>query len=793
MKNSSSVEYDDKGWDVPDFENVTYREKQNKYALVIPVINEGERIREQLLRITEAKLPVDVIVSDGGSTDGSLEPSFIKKTCVSAVLTKTGSGKLSAQLRMAYAWCIRKGYGGVVTIDGNGKDGVEAVADMVQKLEEGYDYVQGSRYLKGGLAKNTPHERTFANRFIHAPLLSLAGKHWFTDTTNGFRAYSARYLTHPEVQPFRDVFQNYELLFYLTARAGQIGMKVGHVPVKRIYPDVDKIPTKITGFLSKLMVLGQTINVATGGYTPNENVKHAYSPIPGIITFLIILVLFILNLAAPPYGPDGWAYYELSQTIFTDFFHITHLRTYWTDVARSSSFPLLFPILIGVLDAVFSTGERTAVIISFLSFFIFAFLSERIIRRNFNLPFIGYGLALTLAVSCLHQDLITGMTIPLQLCFYLVLFSLLLRYKTLQLTEAILVGVVTGLAMLNRFDGVMLVALIPAMIFFLTRKIVPSLVAAAIAVAVFSPWILYSQTYFGVPLVSDNSVVAKAVSYSAHVTDWWPTPQPTLWDDFEGWFAKVLDNATFLTFYLIINFLIVPVFLFHCIFLLFTLSIIDFFALSSLRKQKPKSRHYEKISVIGLFALAMLILSLPQILTGYFTIRYWPGFYWFTLLLAVTLILGKLNSWQQAHLFSFIYFILISVLFIPSISQQYPNLAAAAYSYPKEWKSFDDPQIIEDLSQCLGGNKRDRILVLDDLVDQSLTARIGGQGGFPVLLEPKNFRFERIDTAEYPKFVKAWNVRYILVVKPEREEFALKTFSLQKVEDCNLILYKVTN
>ena len=62
---------------------------------------------------------------------------------VRAVLTKTGPGKLSAQLRMAYAWCLREGYAGIVTIDGNGKDGVEAVAAMVAKLEEGCDYVQG--------------------------------------------------------------------------------------------------------------------------------------------------------------------------------------------------------------------------------------------------------------------------------------------------------------------------------------------------------------------------------------------------------------------------------------------------------------------------------------------------------------------------------------------------------------------------------------------------------------------------------------------------------------------------
>lgn len=270
MSETAFRQFDDSDWELPSFEESVFVAKRNAHALVIPVINEGDRIREQLERIRDARLNADVIVADGGSTDGSLHPDFIETVGVRAVLTKTGSGKLSAQLRMAYAWCIRQGYEGVVTIDGNGKDGVEAVNDMVERLKSGYDYVQGSRYIAGGKADNTPLDRTVANRFIHAPLLSLAGRHWFTDTTNGFRAYSTRYLLHPAVKPFRDVFQQYELLFYLTVRAGQIGMKVGHLAVRRSYPHNADTPTKITGLKGKFAVLTQTFAAAVGSFKPRS-------------------------------------------------------------------------------------------------------------------------------------------------------------------------------------------------------------------------------------------------------------------------------------------------------------------------------------------------------------------------------------------------------------------------------------------------------------------------------------------------------------------------------------------
>src|SRR5690606_12255913 len=124
--------------------------------------------------------------------------------------------KLSAQLRCAYAFALDQGYEGIVTIDGNDKDDPAPIPQFIAALEQGADFVQASRYLPGGVAENTPKLRDFAIRSIHAPLLSLAsGFHW-TDTTQGFRAYSRKLLLDERIAPFRDVFMTYELLAYLS-------------------------------------------------------------------------------------------------------------------------------------------------------------------------------------------------------------------------------------------------------------------------------------------------------------------------------------------------------------------------------------------------------------------------------------------------------------------------------------------------------------------------------------------------------------------------------------------------
>jgi dolichol-phosphate mannosyltransferase len=211
---------------------------------------------------------VDIVIFDGGSTDGSTDLAFLKKMGVSTLLVKISPGKQGTQLRMGFAYALQAGYRGVITIDGNNKDGVDAIPQFIQMLEKGYDFVQGSRYVKGGIAINTPQLRHIGNHLILAPLFSLAARYRFTDVTNGFRAYSSRLLLDSRVQPFRNIFVGYELIFYLGIRAAQLDMKVAEIPVLRRYPSIGKIPTKITGVAALWKVLVTGIKSATGYYNP---------------------------------------------------------------------------------------------------------------------------------------------------------------------------------------------------------------------------------------------------------------------------------------------------------------------------------------------------------------------------------------------------------------------------------------------------------------------------------------------------------------------------------------------
>ncbi|SDJ34681.1 dolichol-phosphate mannosyltransferase [Flavobacterium noncentrifugens] len=255
---------------VPAFEAFELNEKKAKYCLCIPIINEGERILNELKRAQQHGIHelIDIIICDGGSTDGSTDIEKLKALGVNTLLVKKDSGKQGAQLRMGFWFAFERNYEGILTVDGNNKDSIESVPLFIEKLEAGYDFIQGSRYVKGGKAVNTPLIRHLAVKFIHSPIITLTARHRFTDSTNAFRAYSMKYLKHSKVKPLREVFTGYELLAFLSVRASQLGLKVGEVPVERVYPVSGKTPTKISFFKGNSDLLKILFKNFKGDYNP---------------------------------------------------------------------------------------------------------------------------------------------------------------------------------------------------------------------------------------------------------------------------------------------------------------------------------------------------------------------------------------------------------------------------------------------------------------------------------------------------------------------------------------------
>ncbi|MCY9844250.1 glycosyltransferase family 2 protein [Vibrio caribbeanicus] len=250
---------------VPKYNVAFDHGKRSEYCVIVFVINEGKKLLKQLSRMRLHCESIDIVVADGGSSDGSTRHDVLSELNVRALLVKQDVGKLGSQMRISFSWALNQGYKGVVVIDGNNKDSVENIPDFVTLLSMGYDHVQGSRFIEGGNAVNTPFSRLLGLKLLHAPLIRLSSGFSYTDTTNGFRAYSANFLRSSEVGLFRKEFKGYELHYYLAISAGKKGFKCIETPVTRTYPK-GKVPTKISPIRGNIQVLVKLIECCLGKY-----------------------------------------------------------------------------------------------------------------------------------------------------------------------------------------------------------------------------------------------------------------------------------------------------------------------------------------------------------------------------------------------------------------------------------------------------------------------------------------------------------------------------------------------
>lgn len=214
--------------------------------------NEGEKFK-RLAEKTAAFLSehrddpaasYEFLVVDDGSDDGvagELRERYPFLWHVHEV--NQGAG---AAVRAIYRIARERNCAVAVTIAGNGKDDPEEIPRLLEPiLSQGYDLVQGSRYLEGGGFEGMPAYRIVATRYLHPKLLSWFTGRSMTDSTNGFRALRLAVLDDRRFNLEQEWLDRYELEPYLLYQALALGCRVLEVPVKKIYPEPGKSYTKM--------------------------------------------------------------------------------------------------------------------------------------------------------------------------------------------------------------------------------------------------------------------------------------------------------------------------------------------------------------------------------------------------------------------------------------------------------------------------------------------------------------------------------------------------------------------
>lgn len=212
-----------------------------KTLAIGPLHNEGVQVVEIVKKFPRGLVDEILIVNDA-STDGAIR--HLEGTGVTLLNMPKRSGPGTA-IRAGIDYGLKKGYDLFTVFATNGKDNPAELAPLIALVKgDRADFVQGSRFLRGGGWGHTPFHRIWGMRAFSL-LFSLMVGRWITDGTNGFRAMHRRLFEDPRINLHQEWLEGYPLETYLFVQAVRLGYRVAEVPVNKVYPASKKNYSKM--------------------------------------------------------------------------------------------------------------------------------------------------------------------------------------------------------------------------------------------------------------------------------------------------------------------------------------------------------------------------------------------------------------------------------------------------------------------------------------------------------------------------------------------------------------------
>jgi dolichol-phosphate mannosyltransferase len=216
---------------------------------VAPCYNELYKIDKVVSRMNRDIID-EILIIDDGSTDGSPKTAEDKGATVVSLERTHGVGYA---LRKGIEYAIKKKFEIMVIIAGNNKDNPDEIPDLLNPITKNdFDFVQGSRFKKGGRYGAMPFYRILATR-LHPLIFSILSGKWVTESTNGFRAFKLSIFKDKRIDIWQSWLDKYELEPYLYYKLIKLGYKTKEVAVSKKYPPKKLGYTKmkpITGWWS---------------------------------------------------------------------------------------------------------------------------------------------------------------------------------------------------------------------------------------------------------------------------------------------------------------------------------------------------------------------------------------------------------------------------------------------------------------------------------------------------------------------------------------------------------------
>lgn len=208
-----------------------------KILAIIPVYRDIAAARQVLRNFKKGFVDQVYLVVDAPNP---IEEDEIRKTAAristpTTIVVNSKRKGVGSAIRDGIDYGLANRYNVAVVMAGNNKDSPSEIPRLLAPiLDEGFDYVQGSRFLPGGKRVKNPFIRGVFSR-LYPFLWTLTTRKRCTDVTNGFRAYRLSIFSDKCIDIHQQWLDEYELEYYIHFKALTLGFEIKEVPVSKVY------------------------------------------------------------------------------------------------------------------------------------------------------------------------------------------------------------------------------------------------------------------------------------------------------------------------------------------------------------------------------------------------------------------------------------------------------------------------------------------------------------------------------------------------------------------------------
>lgn len=206
---------------------------QNDGVVIIPTYNEIENISAIIIAVTSLDKPLDVLIIDDGSPDGTADAvKELMQTELQGrlhLIERKGKLGLGTAYICGFKWAIEHGYDYIFEMDADFSHNPNDLPRLYAAChDEGFDVAVGSRYITGVNVVNWPIGRVLMSYYASAYVRTILGIS-LRDTTAGFVCYRREVLETIDLDKIR--FKGYAFQIEMKYSAIRLGFKIKEVPV----------------------------------------------------------------------------------------------------------------------------------------------------------------------------------------------------------------------------------------------------------------------------------------------------------------------------------------------------------------------------------------------------------------------------------------------------------------------------------------------------------------------------------------------------------------------------------